>query len=127
MLLFSERTWKHHCVTLVLPFAVLSYGLAPGFPSRVRRTALAVVAIAGLSMLSTSSGVLGDEPNAKETFAAMEVATGPTAFIPGFDAAARSDETARLGLAPDSPGKIAQVYGAYVWAFLALMVGLGVT
>src|SRR5262249_55549032 len=25
MLLFSERTWKHHCVTLVLPFAVLSY------------------------------------------------------------------------------------------------------
>jgi hypothetical protein len=27
MLLFSERTWKHHCVTLVLPFAVLSYYL----------------------------------------------------------------------------------------------------
>jgi hypothetical protein len=126
MLLFSERTWKHHCVTLMLPFAVLCYGLAPGFPARVRRTALAVVAIAGLLMLSTSSGVLGDEANAKETFAAMEVATGPTAFIPGFDAAARSDETARLGLAPDSPGKIAQVYGAYVWAFLALMVGLGV-
>ena len=23
MLLFSERTWKHHCVTLLLPFAVL--------------------------------------------------------------------------------------------------------
>ncbi len=27
MLLFSERTWKHHCVTLVLPFAVLCYYL----------------------------------------------------------------------------------------------------
>src|SRR5207244_5882110 len=28
MLLFSERTWKHHCVTFVLPFAVLVYCLA---------------------------------------------------------------------------------------------------
>jgi hypothetical protein len=28
MLLFSERTWKHHCVTLLLPFAVLCYYLA---------------------------------------------------------------------------------------------------
>jgi len=28
MLLFSERTWKHHCVTLILPFAVISYYLA---------------------------------------------------------------------------------------------------
>src|SRR5262249_35139452 len=27
MLLFSERTWKHHCVTLLVPFAVLSYQL----------------------------------------------------------------------------------------------------
>ncbi len=27
MLLFSERTWKHHCVTLLLPFAVLCYYL----------------------------------------------------------------------------------------------------
>src|SRR5581483_1747354 len=25
MLLFSERTWKHHCVTLLVPFCVLSY------------------------------------------------------------------------------------------------------
>ena len=31
MLLFSERTWKHHAVTLVLPFAVVCYVLAqPG-------------------------------------------------------------------------------------------------
>ena len=27
MLLFSERTWKHHCVVLMLPFAVLVYRL----------------------------------------------------------------------------------------------------
>src|SRR5260370_39256429 len=28
MFLFSERTWKHHCVTLVLPCAVILYFLA---------------------------------------------------------------------------------------------------
>ena len=28
MLLFSERTWKHHCVTLLLPFSVVVYYLA---------------------------------------------------------------------------------------------------
>ena len=28
MLIFSERTWKHHCVVLILPFSVLSYYLA---------------------------------------------------------------------------------------------------
>src|SRR5262249_15324513 len=28
MLLFSERTWKHHAVTLLLPFAVIIYTLA---------------------------------------------------------------------------------------------------
>ena len=32
MLLFSERTWKHHCVTLLLPFAVLCYYLAASQP-----------------------------------------------------------------------------------------------
>src|SRR5205807_915354 len=37
MLLFSERTWKHHCVTLLLPFSVICYYLAacrPGFKMR---------------------------------------------------------------------------------------------
>ena len=28
MLLFSERTWKHHCVVLLLPFAVPAYVLS---------------------------------------------------------------------------------------------------
>src|SRR5262249_46441119 len=37
MLLFSERTWKHHCVTLVLPFAVLVYYLATCQPGRKLR------------------------------------------------------------------------------------------
>jgi alpha-1,2-mannosyltransferase len=57
MLLFSERTWKHHCVTLLLPFTVICYHLA------VRRELRALLAgalavVAGL-MASTSS-IFGD-------------------------------------------------------------------
>ena len=40
MLLFSERTWKHHCVTLVLPFAVICYYLATCSPGKGLRVYL---------------------------------------------------------------------------------------
>jgi len=40
MLLFSERTWKHHCVTLVLPFAVIGYYLATCSPGKGMRAYL---------------------------------------------------------------------------------------
>ncbi|WP_227255053.1 glycosyltransferase family 87 protein [Frigoriglobus tundricola] len=41
MLLFSERTWKHHAVVLLLPLAVLTYAVAVvELPRRVRRFAL---------------------------------------------------------------------------------------
>jgi hypothetical protein len=127
MLLFSERTWKHHCVTLLLPFAVLCYGLSPWFPTWKRRVAGVAVVLAGLLMLSTSSGVLGnDTPKAQETFDAMKVAAGPAAYTAAFEPAVESGATAELGLVPDSPGKTAQVYGAYVGAFLAIIVGLAV-
>lgn len=49
MLLFSERTWKHHAVTLLLPFAVLAYGVfAPGFGRRLRSTLAGTLAAVGL-------------------------------------------------------------------------------
>lgn len=56
MLLFSERTWKHHCVTLALPFAVLSHRLvyAPSHRPRI----ISVLAAAQLLMATTSSGLL---------------------------------------------------------------------
>ena len=61
MLLFSERTWKHHCVTLLLPFAVLAYCLAVLPGSRLWRGYLAgTLALVGLLMASTSTGVVGD-------------------------------------------------------------------
>src|SRR3954469_2351591 len=62
MLLFSERTWKHHCVTLILPFVVLSYGaFAAGFSQRVRLVArITLFTAAGLILLPTFLEVFGD-------------------------------------------------------------------
>lgn len=127
MLLFSERTWKHHCVTLLLPFSVLCYSMSEWFPLRARRVAAVTAGLAALLMLTTASGVLGnDAPKAQETFDAMKVAVGPPAYLATFEPAVESEATAHLGLVPDSPGKIAQVYGAYVAAFLVLIGGLAV-
>ncbi len=65
MLLFSERTWKTHCVTLAMPFAVLSYCLAtcrasPG----LRAYLIGTLVLAVVLMASTSTGLL-DRPAAK--------------------------------------------------------------
>ena len=107
MLLFSERTWKHHCVTLVLPFAVLSYGaFCGGFPRWARRTALIALVVATLAILL---------PTAAEVFGGRTLANFGE-VVPG----AREN----FGVTPNSPRELAQVYGAYLWAMLALLVGL---
>jgi hypothetical protein len=89
MLLFSERTWKHHCVTLVFPFAVLSYYLAVCRPGPVLRAYL-IGSLVAVVLLMTTTSTTGIH--------ALEV----------FDEAA----------------KRAQVYGAYVWAYLVLVAAL---
>ncbi len=84
MLLFSERTWKHHCVVLLLPFCVLCYHLAVCRPGpRLRSYLVGTLASVVLLMTATSTG-------------------------PGLDRA----------------GKLAQVYGAYVWCCLLLVAAL---
>lgn len=56
MLLFSERTWKHHCVTLLLPFAVLCYYLTACRPRSAAAFAIGgVLAVAALLMAATST------------------------------------------------------------------------
>lgn len=86
MLLFSERTWKHHAVTLVVPFAVLSYVLSSFDLTKSQRgLTIAALALSSLAMLSTSTGFWDTH---------------------------------------DLIGKTAQVYGAYVWAFLILTAAL---
>jgi hypothetical protein len=86
MLLFSERTWKQHCVTLMLPFAVLCYCLAVvRMSSLVRGYLIGTLALVVVLISATSTGLL--------------------------------DRTV---------AKPAQVYGAYVWAFLLLTAALAV-
>jgi hypothetical protein len=94
MLLFSERTWKHHCVTLVLPFAVVCYFLATQRAGWwVRGGLVAALTAAALLMLSTSSGLLGDD-------------------------AAKANDVSNLF------GKQMEVYGAYLWAWVILGAAL---
>src|SRR5262249_49752737 len=59
MLLFSERTWKHHCVTLLLPFTVLAYCLSAFWP-RNRTWLIGTLATVFLLIASTSTGLFGD-------------------------------------------------------------------
>jgi hypothetical protein len=87
MLLFSERTWKHHCVTLLLPFAVILYYLAVERPKPgIRWFLISILAAVTLLMASTSTNGL---------FSWW-----------------------------DHGAKMAQVYGAYVWAYGLLILGI---
>jgi hypothetical protein len=57
MLLFSERTWKHHAVVLLLPLAALTYAIAVGnLPRRVRSFTFGVL-VASL-VLTAGPGLL---------------------------------------------------------------------
>jgi len=46
MLLFSERTWKHHATTLILPFAVIVYAIIHSEFGRMRTVLIAICALA---------------------------------------------------------------------------------
>jgi hypothetical protein len=97
MLLFSERTWKHHCVTLMLPFAVLCYYLGTARPGYwLRRYLIGTLAAVALLMLATSTLVSERD--------------GASAFVQAWEVLSKS----------------AQVYGVYVWAYLLLLAALAV-
>lgn len=57
MLLFSERTWKHHCVTLVLPFGVICYYLAACSPGKGLRAYLIGSLVVSMILIGTTSTV----------------------------------------------------------------------
>jgi hypothetical protein len=66
MLLFSERTWKHHCVTLIVPFAVVCYYLAACKPGRVLGGYLVLsLALAMLLIATTSTGLTDEKVSEK--------------------------------------------------------------
>jgi len=60
MLFVSERSWKHHFVTLVFPYTYLVYELySPGLTSRARYAIAAALTTSFLFMASTSSELGG--------------------------------------------------------------------
>ncbi|HEY7330614.1 MAG TPA: glycosyltransferase family 87 protein [Gemmataceae bacterium] len=60
MLLFSERTWKHHCVTMLVPFAVICYYLATAQASRGLRAYLIGSLAATMALMATTSNTASD-------------------------------------------------------------------
>jgi hypothetical protein len=58
MLIFSERTWKHHCVTLMLPFSVLAYYMATHVQTFRGRIAFGAVLATVIGLMLTASGLL---------------------------------------------------------------------
>jgi alpha-1,2-mannosyltransferase len=95
MLLFSERTWKHHCVTLMLPFAVLCYYLSTCRPRGWIRGYLIGTLIAVALLMASTSSVSSEKGTASQFGQAWEVVS-----------------------------KTAQVYGVYVWSYVLLLVAL---
>jgi alpha-1,2-mannosyltransferase len=118
MLLFSERTWKHHCVTLLLPFAVLCHGIStPAIGRGRKRFLVAALIVVTLLMSTTSTGLVGESLNRLQDQAeATSMILGPA----GLAAATQA------GIYTDSNAKLAQVYGAYVWGFFLFIAGLAV-
>ena len=57
MLLLSERSWKHHAVTLLLPAAVLAHATTLGLPEGCRR--FIVWSLVGSLLLMTLPGLFG--------------------------------------------------------------------
>jgi hypothetical protein len=61
MLIFSERTWKHHAVTLLVPWIALSARMAQIPTWNLERKFLFAVAVLGTILMSlTSTGLLPD-------------------------------------------------------------------
>jgi hypothetical protein len=79
MLLFSERTWKHHCVTLLVPFAVLGYRLAIDRRRGLRALLMVTLASAFLLMQTTSDGG-GDTADLPDRFGKQAQVYGAFVF-----------------------------------------------
>ena len=61
MLFISERSWKHHFVTLLLPYTYLAYRVGVGGLSRGSRYALGGALVASALMIASTSTEMGGQ------------------------------------------------------------------
>jgi hypothetical protein len=71
MLLFSERTWKHHCVTLILPFGVLCYYLAAYRPPTWLKGYLIATLAVVTALMATTVSVFDDGRTGAQLYGAL--------------------------------------------------------
>jgi hypothetical protein len=113
MLLFSERTWKHHCVTLVLPYAVLTYFLAAVTSGRGVRVFVGTCMAASVVLIGLTSPELVEKDLSKlaQVYGGYVLAHG--LLVGALSAAlrggcARTDQSA---LATNRSGLLPWVFG----------------
>jgi alpha-1,2-mannosyltransferase len=92
MLLFSERTWKHHAVVLLLPLAALTYAVVRvELPRRVRNFALG--ALVTCLVLTAGPGLLvGRANDLAMVYGTHTIAFALLALAVGLILACRSGE-----------------------------------
>lgn len=108
MLLFSERTWKHHCVTLLLPFSVLMYYLSTCQPSRnLRHYLIGSLAIVVVLMTTTSTTALDGLAKLAQVYGAY-VAAYLVLLVALVVLLRKSDQPAETVTLEPQPGTTAQ-------------------
>lgn len=113
MLFVSERSWKHHYVTVLLPYTYLAYR---AFDARIARGARAAIGgalvLSTLLMASTSTEV-GNVFAHKQARSVRPVEASRSAEV--------GDSIGRL-IAKGEGHKVAQFYGMFFWAGAVLFV-----
>jgi hypothetical protein len=111
MLFISERSWKHHYVTVLLPFTYLAYRAFSPKVSRGARAAIGGALVLSTLLMATTSTEVGN------LFAHKQDRTVRTAPSARFSEA--GDSISRL-IAKGEGHKVAQFYGMFFWAGVVL-------
>ena len=113
MLFVSERSWKHHYVTVLLPFTYLAYRAFDPRVSRRARAAIGAALVLSTLLMATTSTEVGNLFAHKR---AHSERAAPTTHY-----AEAGDSISRL-VAKGEGHKVAQFYGMFFWAGAVLFV-----
>jgi hypothetical protein len=120
MLLFSERTWKHHCVTLMVPFAVLCYYLGTCQPRGWLRAYVIGTLVAVALLMASTSSLSSEKGSVSQLALTWETRLS---LLPSH-LRLPSGSVSQLALTWETVSKMSQVYGVYVWSYLLLLAAL---